>query len=304
MFISLIRKYLWVFVLCLALTPANIFAQPDQEVTQPENIPPAPPKIVSPELGHVDLPKSIYRIDETIPYQVVVKWPEPPVDVRMNSPELNLENLELIGVGQETLSKPGDSAGEEQVLTLRFKAPKKGPAKINSVTLLWTQGGGISTSSLKIPSVELTIKNKPINPWIWICGIALSTLAILGSLLLFRKKKPVSAPVIPKTPEELYLTKINELKNSGFEGRNLLNDLTRLLERYLQEKFNWNRSQEDYNALQKKAEKSWDKKEVGELKELFDKIEFMRFSGSEPQQNELITLYQSARSFIERKIVV
>ena len=304
MSISLIQKYLWMLVFAWTLTSTIVFAQSEQGATQAEALPPVPPKIVSPELNHTNPPKSVYQLDEIIPYQVSVKWPEPPVDARMNSPEMLLDNLELVGVGQETVSNSDEDLGEEQLLTLRFKALKPGPAKVSSLVLIWAQAGGISTSTLKIPPVQLTIQKKSnLIPWFG-GGIVIATLSAAVILLIRRKKRHSAQAVTPKTLEERIVVQFDHVKNSGVRGRDFLNELSRVLERYLQEKFDWNRSQEDYNALQKKAEKNWDKKEVREIKDFFEKIDFYRFSGSGLSEEELINLFQSARSFVERKVIV
>ena len=308
MSIALIRRYLWMLLLCFALTSTNIFAQ-ENEILQTEEQPQVllPPKIVSPKLKSVKQPADTYQLNEVIEYQIQVKWPEPVLDVRMNSPQMVLVNLELIGVGQETVSKPGQDNGEEQILTLRFKAQNPGPAKINSLVLEWTQAEGAATSSLKIPSVEITIR-KQTNYLFWILIFGFS-LVVFGAGFIFSrmKKKTPEASGPAQTFEETCLSQLVHAKNlaeTSLHNANFLNDLTQILDRYVQQKFGWNRSQEDYNALQKKADKIWGKKEIGELKELFEKIEYYRFSGSELKPDELITLFQSVRSFIERKKVI
>ncbi len=305
---SLIQRYLWVLLLCFALTSTNIFAQ-ENKIHQTEEQPQVllPPKIVSPELASIRRPAHKYQLNEVIEYQVQVKWPEPVSDVRMSSPQMTLENLELTGIGQETVSKPGQDNGEEQILTLGFKAQNPGPAKINSLVLEWTQAEGAATSSLKIPSVEITIR-KQTNYLFWILIFGFS-LVVFGAGFIFSrmKKKTPEASGPAQTFEETCLSQLVHAKNlaeTSLHNANFLNDLTQILDRYVQQKFVWNRSQEDYNALQKKADKIWGKKEIRELKELFEKIEYYRFSGSELKPDELITLFQSVRSFIERKKVI
>ncbi len=310
MVISLIRKHLWMFGLCLALTSTDAFAQ-DSKVVPPEIQPQALPlKIVSPILESFERPRTHYQQDEIIVYQIRIKWPEPVMGVRMNSPQMALENLELIGIGEEAVSeseKVADDLSVEQILTLRFKGQHSGPAKIDSLILEWVQAGGASSSRLSIPAIELTIQKQK-NPLFWIIISAASLIGLGASLLLFRIKKKTLQSVQPsESIEEMYLRQFDPLKNSitsDSNSKNFLNDLMKILDRYTQQKFDWNHSQEDYNALHKKVDNIWGQKEVRDLKELFDKIEYCRFSGSELKREELIPLFQSVRSFIERKKVI
>lgn len=302
MVISLIRKHLWMFGLLWALTSTFVFAQSNEAIPPVSQLQVLPPKIVSPTLESLERPADHYQLDEIVEYRIKVKWPEEVTGIRMNSPQMVLENLELIGIGEEAVS-----GMIEEILTLRFKGLHSGPAKISSLTLEWIQADGISTSRLNVPPVELTIK-KPANPLLWI-GIASGTLVTFGvGFLVFRlKKKTAEVVQIPESLEESYLRQLDALKNSISGNSNskvLLNDLMKVLERYVQQKFDWNHSQEDYNALHKKADQAWGSKEVKEIQNLFEKIEYSRFSGSELKQEELISLFQSVRSFIERKKVI
>ena len=302
MVISLIRKHLWMFGLCWALTSTFVFAQSNETTPPVSQLQVLPPKIVSPTLESLERPAAHYRLDDIIEYRVKIKWPEVVTGIRMSSPQMVLENLELIGVGEEAVS-----GMIEEILTLRFKGLHPGPAKISSLTLEWIQADGISTSRLNVPPVELIIK-KPANLLLWI-GIASSILIAFGlGFLLFRlKKKSAEIVQTPESVEESYLRQLDTLKNSISGNPNtkiFLNDLMKLLERYVQQKFDWNQSQEDYNALHKKVDRVWGSKEVKEIQNLFEKIEYNRFSGSELKQEELISLFQSVRSFIERKKVI
>ena len=251
MVISLIRKHLWMYGLCLALTSTHVFAQ-DSEVAQPEIQPqPLPPKIISPILESLKHPAAHYRLDEIIVYQIKVKWSEPITGVRMNSPQMVLENLELIGIGEETVSesvKSADDLSVEQILTLRFKGQHPGPAKIDSLVLEWTQAGGASSSRLSIPAIAFTIEKQK-NLLIWIVlAVAALIGAIAGFLLLRIKKKPPQSVPLPESAEETYLRQLDSLKNSmasNLNAKNFLNDLTKILDQYLQQKFDWNHSQED-----------------------------------------------------------
>lgn len=311
MFISLIRKPVWMLGLFLALSSTPVFGQDNQAIPPEVELQAPPPKIVEPRLESTKQPRTRYRLDEVIVYQITVKWPEPVSNVRMGSPQMSLKNLELIGVGEETVSVSDSREGDtsiEQILTLQFKALKPGPAKINSLILEWIQSDGISSSRLKIPSLELTIR-KSNNPlfWISIFGSAAVIISAFFGLAYFKKKKAIPSVQPVKTAEDACLNQLDQLKNSlksESDSKNFLNHLMRVLDQYARQKFDWNHSQEDYNALQKKADKIWDQKEIRELKELFERIEYSRFSGSELKTEELNSLFQSVRSLIERKKVL
>lgn len=301
----------WMLWLCMmATTSTFLYAQEQQLGEMAPTV--TAPKLVSPELESVERPKKEYLLHEIISYQIKIKWPELPANVRMVSPQLELENLELIDIGQETVSRPrdpGDSSEIEQILTVQLKAQKPGPAKINTLILQWTQGDGLMSSSLKIPSTDIVIKKQfPFYVVLW------SSLAIIFfSLMMFilgRRKKKIQEDQ-SETVTSLETNSLNEL-NSVKEkfAANVLTDkifldqTVQILEHYLKQKFDWNRHQEDYNALQKKTEKYWEKTEIRALIDLFEKVQFSRFSGAGMNREELMSLFTSIYSFIERKRVI
>lgn len=309
MSISLIQKPGWMLLLCLTMASAHVFGVDDQSdsiQTDPQILAPVlPPKLISPELESVERPSGQYKLDDIITYQVKVKWPEHSSEIRMSSPRMDLENLELIGVSEETVSGPGRDADSEleQILILRFQAQKEGPAKINSLILEWTQAGGTLASSLKIPSVELMIQKRK-NPVIWISVFGFLCIVLVVSLFFIRRKNKKAMPVSQsQTIEEQYLSQLGHIKNSpdkDWSGKEMLVHLDAVLEQYIRQKFNWIRGQEDYNALQNKI----DKKEISQIKEFFDKMEYLRFSSSELKREEFISLFEKVQMFIERRKVI
>ena len=121
------------------------------DVLNPELTQSPPP---TPTLESIERPSRTYRPGEAIDYRIRIRWPYLSDQTRMSSPSPKLENLELLTIGQETVSKPGElTTGVEQILTLRLKAGKPGPATLEQFSLLWSQEDGASTSTITIPSL-------------------------------------------------------------------------------------------------------------------------------------------------------
>ncbi len=307
----MLRARYWVIVIgCVAFLivgTVNAETPPDNPVQIVQLAP------ISPKLEKLEQPKKMYRLGEIITYRVFVRWPSLEIDeFRLSPPELNLENLELLGVSQETVSEPGEteqSKGLVQVLTFRFTAQKPGKASANRFLLRWIQGNGILTNELVIPELELTI-TQPSLPWSHIAIMGGSILLGLGLLFtvlfLFKKKKPLQEiPALLFEDKALeQLRGIRTRWESNEIHQEFLSELIRLLQRYSSQKLDWNPSQDSYNALQKKAGEKWSKKEAQELSDLLQNLEYERFSGVTLEREKLVALYQAIYSFIEQKKIV
>ena len=275
---------------------------------------PVPQTSVSPELKKVEPPNQKYRPGEEINYQITIRWPDQTNDLRLSPPELTLENLELLGISQETISgsETGEQdKGQEQVLTFRFAAQKPGHAVVNRFALRWIQNEGAITSELTIPPFKLTIV-KPRTSWSKIAFIAAGGTAAIGILIIFtfilRRKKDLVEQKIPvQSLEERALEELRQSRakwERTAKHSEFLSELIRLIGGYAGQKLDWNPTQDGYNALQKKAEAKWAKKEARELGELFHNLEFQRFSGIQPEREQLVALYQTIYSFIEQRKIV
>lgn len=272
----------------------------------------SPSEVLSPTLENLERPNKTYRAGEEIRYGIRIRWPMFDEAIRMSSPELSLENLELLGVKQETLSTADNqesTKGIEQVLTFRFVAAESGRAAIKSFSLHWTYAEGIISSSLSIPPVEFKITSSK-SSWLWPVVIGGGGLAIISSgifVFLLKKKiqKPPGKP--PLSLEETTLLELLEIRKK-WESTNttqiFLNELTHLFEDYLGRKLDWNLHQDGYNALHHKAEGKWSRKEAHEIKEIFQALEYQRFAGAATEGNEPLSLYQKIDLFIERKKVI
>ena len=299
----------WLISLGIATALLNV---PHAKAEEPSSST-VPEKIISPRLEKTEQPNKTYRLGETISYRVLINWSAQVEDLRLSPLDLNLENLELLGVNQETVSEPektGEIEGFKQILTFRFTPQKPGRAAINHFLLRWTQASDSITSELVIPSVELTIIPPPF-PWIRIIIFLTSVLGVLAlpiSILMVVKKKKSSLQTSP--PQSLEESTLERLRTSHFQWetkavhQEFLGELIRLLEQYFSQKLDWNPSQESYNALQKKAQAKWSKKDGEELGKLLQNIEYERFSGMQPEREKLAALYQAIYSFIERRKIV
>lgn len=269
---------------------------------------------VAPTLESLDRPNQTYHPGEVISYQIRVRWSaEPSNGIRMIPPDLTLENLELLNISQETVSGSENQEkadGIEQILSFRFMAKRPGPATVDRFSLRWVQGDGVMASALSVPSLELTITPRP-RPWLWITLMGGGLFGGLASILFVsfvhkRKRKDLlNAP--SKSLEERALDELRNIHvvlRSNETRQDVLSSLMHIFQHYCSQKFDWNPARDGYNALQKKAEERWPKKEVHELSELFQTFEHKRFSGEQVEQAKLESLYQALYSFIEHKKII
>src|SRR3989338_2074580 len=138
------RLALFLSVVILSIVPATA-GQTNQEEPGVELENRTPPMIES-----AAALKSKYHAGETFEYAVRIKWDRSPESVRMASPEMALSNLELLGVGQETVSSSSlENPEQEQILRFRFRALRPGSASIDRMILQWIGQGGESTYTLE-----------------------------------------------------------------------------------------------------------------------------------------------------------
>lgn len=280
----------------MSLTPAILFAEVIEAPVSPQILLP-PPK-----LKKVEAPeKKTYQIGEAITYQISVELPTSAKTIRMNSPELDLENLTLEGVKQEAEGE------QEQVLSFQFKGIKPGEAKINRFTLRWTYGEGLTTNELSIPARQFTIV---VSHLAWIkYGVPIMALLLAGGIaftligfIQAKKKKKTSVPVI--TLEDQTMGKLQTTFNRWANEKAhkiFLSEMGHIFQEYLSQKLDWNPTKADYNELQKTTEGKWGRREGQELVQLLKSLEFQRFSGSEPNQQELNKIYESIYSLVRQK---
>ena len=302
------RSWIITFGLFLFLFNPHIHAE---TVDAP---PPQPEEIISPNVEPVTPAEHTYRLGDVITYQVRIHWPKFQEGIRLDSPEVTTENLEFSGVSQETGGEgsPSEEAGEvNQILNFKFQAQKPGPAKVNRFPLRWTYGQGAATTSVTIPALELTIKNRPFalltNPFLVIATGVLLSITSLGAFLLIRarnKKREVSSIPSVNVLEESALEELEKVKtkweNESGEP-DFLNHLNRIFYHYLDQKLGWNPAKGSYNGVQKRVEEKWSKKDASELKELIDRFEYIRFSAGEKDRLAAAKLCDSVSSFIERR---
>ncbi|MBI4358574.1 MAG: hypothetical protein HY584_04675 [Candidatus Omnitrophica bacterium] len=274
-----------------------------------ETAPPIPER-EAPSIQTLERPNSFYETGEIIVYKVLVRWPSAGERIRMSPPELELENLELAGVGQESVSDQEGSSflkPMEQILTFRFIAKEPGHASIKQFLLRWNEGEGESTHALSIPPIELTIKPRPkiFSLYHVLSGSLLGGCFIVALLVMFYRKRRKKLPAHPsRSLEEIILEKFqtscNRWKHQGVDSI-FLGELEHSLKEYVAQKLDWNPFEGSYNDLQNRAEMKWSKREASHLVDLFRALEEERFSGANRENQKLLELFQSLYSFVEGK---
>lgn len=295
---SLYRLGMGVFFMCVACVPLSADVSDE-----------------SPSLYVVEKPAGKYRLGEPIFYRLRIDWPQsaPLENLRLQDPEIQLSNLELASVGQESVSESVKNEVHKtvsQLLTFRFKSLKPGPARIDRLKLRWKLENESASIRLTVPAIDLQITGGMIPKsagWIF-CVLAVASGAGICILMRTRSQKMNRTKIESAQPapslEESILSQIREafalFKRNG-KRTQLIESFNRLFRHYAAEKLNWHPKQSGYNELLKRAEEHWPKKEAQELGQIMAALERQRFSGA-GSENDLMALYQRLTSFIERKI--
>ncbi|MBI4368304.1 MAG: hypothetical protein HY588_02810 [Candidatus Omnitrophica bacterium] len=303
----LIRRLVLVFSFLFVLLPIKLNAEPPND-TDVQAVP-----VPTPRLDRVEQPTGTYRVGEMLSYRIHILWPELPENVRMDSPEIQTENLQLEGVRQETNSTAENVLGKgiEQILTFQFLAQKTGKAEISRFSLRWNQGDGAVSSQIEVPAVRITIAPAS-KPWPVILGLGTGLLGLLfGSITLIlnrknRKRAQVPNPTVLSL-EDQFIEDANRLYHTHElkpNPKDFLEGLTRLLLTYVKQKLDWNPSQGGYNTLEKKAGERWSQKEAARLRELLQALEYERFSGTQTSADNVKATYEKTLSFINQRRVI
>jgi len=259
----------------------------------------------SPTLEIIAKPNGSYAPNKPILYQVRLTWEERASSLRLRPPVVDLENLEFQGVSAVAGSNPDEPTQRQEILSFKFLGRVPGSAQIRRLGLQWVGEGGSPGPVVEIPPSELMIKARP-APWLFLLP-AVSTVVALSCLgiLMIRRSKTTPSPAV-EDHESLEAKMLQELQKLQGAWKNttaahVLTQLNRIAQAYLGQKLDWNRTQDGYNTLRKKAEHEWTRKEAEALLQFMESIEQKRFSGVALDERELIVLYETLVAFIERR---
>ncbi len=273
-------------------------------------------EMVSPTFKVLRRPKEIYRLPEIIEYRVQVSWPKQITAVRLQPPEMQLENLELVRVGQEagfqTQSEPAEE--ETQVFNFQFHALKPGTASIKTLSIKWLSGANETRSTFSLPRAAFQIK-KPIqipHIFLWI----LTPLALVSSLfavvLYSKRKKILTEKLEPAdTKNEIAGQLLAQLQDASHslinkkDAASFFIVLRNAFDVYLKSKIEWDHSHDSKDDLFQKASRAWSEKDAKVLCGLLVKLEFLRYSGAHSTlANEAEEVCQELKLFISQKMTV
>ena len=270
------------------------------------------PELLPPALTILERPKTSYRIGDVITYRVQVRWTQTDPDLRMRPPAVDLFNLKLIGITEETASGANGSGASDQnqhVLSFNFRALEPGPARIEPISLKWTRSHDAIGSQLTVPGFDLTIRRT--IPLVWFLLAVIGT-AIGGTSLLLMKHvlhKP-STQVPPSPTRSFAELELDELRvryaewKKGGNHQEFLDAVTRIVERYLTQELGWHFGRDSYNEFKIKAEAKWVRKDAVVMWDTLKKLEYQRYSGISSDEKELEQMYKDIFSFITRKRVI
>lgn len=262
-----------------------------------------------PALEIVEKPKATYSLNDVVSYKIRLHFSATATEsLRLKPPTVDFQNLEFLGVSQETTSHGSRESGSEEILTFRFRPLKAGRSQIREIELKWVHEDGSEGPSLKIPAAEFKARN-PISPYFkW---VPIGALFVFGSVfplvyILRKRKKPPTAPPPGKSLEEIFLGELDLLKNEigRKKSAEFLDRLGKISESYMTQKLDWNGPRDGYNTLNTKAQTLWVKKDAQLLEEWFKKLERLRFSGEEVSEHELLALHQTVYSLAAKRKVV
>jgi len=268
--------------------------------------------ILGPTLKGIDSPKETYKLDDTIYYKVRLQWSKREQTLRMKPPDIELVNLELLSVSEESVASSRDGGPGnkiERVLNFKFRALAPGPAAIKNITLEWNSENSFVTTKLSIPGLELKIERQ--FPW-WLAGAALSAIlvgvgSVFGIASVRRRKLAQPQRSVPSTESAVILNELHDTYqkwNADQNHQQFFNALSVLSERFLSHELNWHPSGEDDTDLEAKILKKWTRKDYAIIKGMLRMLEEYRFSGVSLERKEIEDLYQTLKSFIERKRII
>ena len=262
---------------------------------------------VSPTVSILEQPRGAHPINEFI-----LNWPKNSIqNFRLEAPEVQLDNLDLIGVSQESTSKSNTQETHNeasQTLTFQFRARKTGAARVNRLELRWTSNNGAVSSQLMVPPIDIEIVSSTKSKYqLLAIGVTLFSLIIIVSGVLtyqaMQKTKRIKTES-HQTVEALILKQFHDVFDifqQNDDKSKLVEALHELFHQYLAEKLDWHPKQTGYNELLKKAEEQWSKKDARELEELMNEFDIQRFSGVACSREDLLKFYRQVSAFVERR---
>lgn len=268
------------------------------------------PDLLSPNLKVIERPKTHYRTDSTIHYRVEVHLPNYEFPIHLTSPEVDLKNLELLGVRLETSRSAGDELLHSQILDFTFRPLTAGPALIKEIDLKWLDDEGRLVESFSIPAQDIKIKGKAWNAAvILLTGLFLILLAAFG-FVFFKRRRAASDPA-PAQEEKLFSELIRERFEEAFTAWQSMGDDSRFLSEihqisadFFSQELHWQSPPESYNDLRKKAQARWSTGVGDEIALLMKEFEQIRFSGSSRHPGDIQKIYSSISKYILDKRVI
>jgi len=264
---------------------------------------------ITPTWEVLEFPHATYGFGDTITFRVRLGWPETEDSLRLDQPDLDLDNLELIGISEETRSETNPSEIGKHILDFSFRAIKPGVARINRIGLRWKDSKGEISSRISIPGLSFIIKPKP-RLWFYVASVgAVFLLGASGALGWYVFQRPKHKRDQPETISFLE-TFLNDLKNTKaewqFKGNDekFLSEIFRIADLFLSQELDWHLKRESYNALKERAEGKWTRREVITITRFLDRLKQERFSGEIPKRDEIEATYHILFSFIEQKKVI
>ncbi len=259
-----------------------------------------------------EVPFSAYRVDQVIPFKIVIRSYDRAAEPSYETPSLPLDNLAVVETSQsvETRIESGTQM-KEIVLLFKLKPLKPGRACVGSFGFAYktSETGMIEHTQIEPHCFE--IREKP-----WMAQISRRAFMAagggLGTLLLggffgvsFLKRKQSRVLEAPVSLEDQSLKELDRLTRDTLvqDSRDFLTQSDDILRRYLARRYDAVSSRMGGLELLEWIERrrdvdSDDKKKI---RGILEAITECRFGGSSPRQEEAVRIRQKVRDFIAAK---
>jgi|GEM_PF-1811483 len=295
--------------LCGGWVPVRVFSQePDPGISN------APPQV---ELKRW-VEKEAYRVDEVIPFRLLIRWKENMGEVKYRPPLLPLENLTLIETAQTVETRiESQNQIHEKTLLYRFKPLKPGRASIGRFVFEYTIPDSARPEQIEVSSSVFDIKPLPnlfgVHYSFPIVLGATSSLFFFGALFLvlkLRSKRQIMRMELRDTVslEEGHLSELETLEILLKNGhrREYVLGLSDLMRKYLKYKFQLNSANlgglEIYEWIERRRDISHEEK--NKIRFILERLSESQFAGAEPNIDEVCDIKQKIKAFIHEKKLV
>ncbi len=267
------------------------------------------PRQISENVRVIEAPRKTYRPSDQITYKILVNTAGFHESFRLQPPVIDTENLELLGVSQESEADP---AGK--IFTFTFTPKAAGPAAIRRLELRWQSPDDTATNRgfiMEAPAVEMFISSPLLKFYhVWIFSAFLVILTAAGAAIFFhinrrkayQRSQRLSVLSSEQRAQEALSGICRQIEREPVPL--LLDKIQQAVDGYLDEKIGWNSKRNGYDTLKQKASALWTRADAHKLSESMRSLENYRFSGTSVRADDVKNLCAEISFLISKNTVV